>query len=121
MGKDWDDGGRNKDARQCVNSAIFGSHLSFFHCHIIYQNPSLEEAETSSILMARAGVIPRQRCPVKASLEPLGFSLEGRLLVVASLSANDCVCKLIPFLGKAVPAHAGLSTYTHTELVYFTS
>lgn len=57
MRKDRDDGVRNKDAGQRVNSAVFGSDLGFFHCHIIYQNLSLEEAETSSILMARASCL----------------------------------------------------------------
>lgn len=125
MGKDRDDGGRKEDAGQCVNSAVFGSDLGFFHCHIIYQNPSLEEAETPSTLMARAGVIPRQRCPVKASLGPRGFSSEGRLLVVSHCQLMISSVNWIPSWARlslrTLMWDRGPSTYTHTELVYFTS
>lgn len=109
MGNNRDDGGRNKDSSQCVNSAIFGNDPSFLHCHIICQNLSLKEAWTSSILMAGAGAIPRQMCLVTVSLEPLNvtwFPVGGKVASGDFLSANDCACELNPFLGKDAPAHA---------------
>lgn len=38
VGKNREDGGRNEDSRQCVNSAIFGSDFGFIHGHIVCQN-----------------------------------------------------------------------------------
>lgn len=53
MGQNWDDGGRNENSSQRVNSAIFGSDLNFFHCHIICQNLSLERSNDIFILYSR--------------------------------------------------------------------
>lgn len=87
MGKNWDDGGRNENSGQCVNSAIFGSNLGFFYGHVVCQNLSLKEAVVSFILVVVEG-IPRQMGTVTAFLNCstlLDPSLEGRLLVAVFL------------------------------------
>lgn len=38
VGKDREDGGRNENSGQCVNSAVFGSDLGFIHGHVVCQN-----------------------------------------------------------------------------------
>lgn len=44
MGQNWHDGGRNEDAGQGVDSAVFGNDLCLFDGHIICQNLSLEKS-----------------------------------------------------------------------------
>lgn len=68
VGKDRQDGGRNENSVQCVNSAVFGSDLGFVHGHVVCQNlPLREEALVSSILTAGPRAIPRQMRVVTAS------------------------------------------------------
>lgn len=53
VGKDREDGGRNENSGQCVNSAVFGSDLGFIHGHVVCQNlPLKEKAFASSSILA---------------------------------------------------------------------
>lgn len=61
---------------------------------------------------------PQVEVPGKGISRTPWFLLAGKAASGVSLSADDCVCELDPFLGKAVPAHAGVGqrpVYLHSH------
>lgn len=85
VGQNWDDGGRNQNASQRVNSAVFGSDVEFFHCHIICQNLPLERSSDifHSVLQGHQWSPCRSEwwwAHRRPSTSP-DFSVSGRLLL----------------------------------------